>query len=590
MESQLDTPLISVCIPSYNYAHFIRTTIDSALAQTYADFEIVVSDNASTDDTRAILDTYAGESRLRVIHQPENIGIVRNVNCLLREARGEYVVVVGADDAMLPNFLSTCIARMCDSADPVDIVYGGAVICNEALQPVSIQHLPPQIDRPYSRRNEFAALLHMVYILFTATLYRKSTFVELGYLNESRKIAFDWEFLLSAALADKRFACIPEPVVMVRYHENQASSSGNYFFSGDAFVECLDIFEEMVNDHTAWRIRGYEQRLIERLGWYDQMFRDSSSLETLSRFEAMVARLKSYAAAPTPDWADSQPLVSVVLACNGDPGLLERSLDSLEAQNFTNWEAVIVQYEGMSLDGLVKRRNRPDRLRHCFGQSSLPIARVHGMDLTRGLIIAHMHSGAMYAPNHLALAVGHLQGEEIKITVSEAIDSLDLIHRRNYGPLRQCLAMVSGIRNAAAIVDRFYITPVVDMSCVVHRREILDLSGSLSIDQKIAGEWEFLMRSVMRNGLRIINVATVELHYDIGVDLIDRAVTFLHTIDEIYRRYPATDATIARRRVEYRTKIEGCLARQSQMVSTAEGLQELLMSLTGMPLAAPVTA
>lgn len=584
-----EEPSVSICIPSYNYARYLTTTIESALAQAYRNFEVVISDNASTDETGTVLARYAASARVRVFHQSENIGIARNLNFLFREARGEYVVVVGADDALLPNFLSDCMARMLDGFDPVDVVYGGAIICDEELRAVSVQRLAPQVDMPYSRRNEFAALLQVVYILFTATLYRRSILAEAGYLNDRREIAFDWEMLLKLALADRRFASIAKPVVMVRYHEGQASSSNNYFFSGDAFVECLDILESMINDETAWRFRGYEHRIIERLLWYDEMFRDGASLETLERHEAMVARLKAYADAKEPAWPASEPRVSVIVVSDGDPGLLERALDSLAAQSFTDWEAVIVQYDGVSLEPLVRLRKDPQRYRYSLGLSSLPLARVRGMELARGLIIAHLHTDATFRPEHLLAAVRSLEVGRLPLVVTDAVDSFDQVYQRNYGPYRVSRRVLAGLRDAAAVRDRLNLAPVVDLCCVVHRREIFDSGGSLLIDEKIAGEWEFILRSVARHDFTLVEVVTVELHHHLGQTPVERPVTLLHTIDEIYRRYPALDEVLGRRRREFRMRLEACLAGQSRRAATVDGMLELITSIAGLPDAA-VTA
>lgn len=574
--------LVSICIPSYNYAQYIAGTIDSALDQDYPNFEIIVSDNASTDDTLTVLERYCDDARVRIFHHQANQGIACNVNFAVEQARGEYVVVVGADDEMLPSFLRSCMARMADERDPVDLVYAGAIICNEDLRPVSVQRLVSQIDIPYSHRNEFAGLLQIVYVLFTATLFKKSLFSEIGYLNAKTKIAFDWEFLLALAAADKRFASIPDPVINVRYHKNQASSSQGYFFSGHAFDECLSILESMVIEQHAWRFHGYEHRIMERLNWYDEMFRDSASLETLERYEAMIARLKKFAAAAAPVWPTHVPRVSVVMVCDGDPGLLDRALDSLAAQAYTNWEAVIVQYQGTTLEPQVRRRGDSQKFRFSFGSSSQAIARVHGMDLARGEIIAHQHSGAVFGVGHLAHAVASLDKQKPPIVVTEAVDSIDSVTQMNYGPYRQARKVVSGIRDAAGIQSRLHVAPVVDISCVVHRRTILDTVGSISIDQPILGEWEFILRAALSLGLTIAPAPTVELHHNVGAEPIERAYSFLNGIDEIYQRFPALDGNVAQQRKLFRAEMTTCLADQANKVSTVDGMFELVTSLTGL--------
>ena len=235
-----EQPLVSICIPSYNYAHYIATTIESALQQEYRNFEVIIADNASTDDTRAVLERYRDDPRVRIFYREKNHGIAENVSFSIAQAKGEYVVVCGADDALLPTFLSYCLTRMLDQYDPVDVVYAGAIICNEDLRPASSQRLVNQIDLPYSRRNEFAGLLQIVYILFTATLFKKSLFDDIPYLEGKTEVARDWEFLLKLAAADTRFASLPDPVILVRYHAKQASSSSGYFFHRSGVPRVFD--------------------------------------------------------------------------------------------------------------------------------------------------------------------------------------------------------------------------------------------------------------------------------------------------------------------------------------------------------------
>jgi glycosyltransferase involved in cell wall biosynthesis len=111
--SQTDTPLVSVCIPIYNGAAFIAETVESVLTQTFADFELIVLDNASTDETLRILEQF-NDIRLRIIRHASNIGATANFNAALSEARGEWVKVLCADDLLYPD----CLKRQMLKAVP----------------------------------------------------------------------------------------------------------------------------------------------------------------------------------------------------------------------------------------------------------------------------------------------------------------------------------------------------------------------------------------------------------------------------------------------------------------------------------------
>lgn len=100
-------PLFTIAIPTFNRSALLEGCITAALAQTYADFEIVVSDNASIDDTQSMLAGFA-DSRLRIVRQATNIGLAPNWNACLANARGKYILFVSDDDRISPWFLERC--------------------------------------------------------------------------------------------------------------------------------------------------------------------------------------------------------------------------------------------------------------------------------------------------------------------------------------------------------------------------------------------------------------------------------------------------------------------------------------------------
>ncbi|MDR3459435.1 MAG: glycosyltransferase [Verrucomicrobiae bacterium] len=107
-------PKVSVCIDVYNYADFLPQAIESALAQTLRDLEVIVVDDCSTDDSHAVACRYARQdARVRVHRNPANLGMVKNRNACLKLAQGEFVKFVHADDYLCaPAALGKMVARM----------------------------------------------------------------------------------------------------------------------------------------------------------------------------------------------------------------------------------------------------------------------------------------------------------------------------------------------------------------------------------------------------------------------------------------------------------------------------------------------
>jgi glycosyltransferase involved in cell wall biosynthesis len=103
-------PRLSIGLPVYNGENYVRECVDSILNQTFEDFELIISDNASTDSTSEICREYAArDSRVRYYRQPTNLGCARNSNFVFAESRGEYFKWISHDDLHAPTFVARCI-------------------------------------------------------------------------------------------------------------------------------------------------------------------------------------------------------------------------------------------------------------------------------------------------------------------------------------------------------------------------------------------------------------------------------------------------------------------------------------------------
>lgn len=115
-------PKVSILIPAYNYAHYLPDALNSVLSQTFSNFEIIVVDNCSTDNTKNIIDEYIQkDNRIKYYKNDENIGINRNYNQCLLYANGEYIKFLNADDKFAPTLLEEFV-KILDEHPNVSIV------------------------------------------------------------------------------------------------------------------------------------------------------------------------------------------------------------------------------------------------------------------------------------------------------------------------------------------------------------------------------------------------------------------------------------------------------------------------------------
>ena len=113
MELQRNKPLVSIGMPAYNGEQYLRKALDSLLAQDYENFELLISDNASTDATFQICQEYAERDKhIRVYRNEHNLGALKNFQVVLEKARGKYFMWAAVDDCWLPGFVTTLVKEL----------------------------------------------------------------------------------------------------------------------------------------------------------------------------------------------------------------------------------------------------------------------------------------------------------------------------------------------------------------------------------------------------------------------------------------------------------------------------------------------
>lgn len=165
-EREDNQPKVSIGLPVFNGEAFLRESLDSLLGQTFEDFELIISDNASTDATADIISEYAAfDTRIRYVRQPENIGGSENFLYVLSQARAELFMWASHDDVWEENWLevlSACIT-------PGDVGVRGGIKLTRDGQVVA-EKTPPDFQRfdfaRFFMRNENDYRSHYVYSLF----------------------------------------------------------------------------------------------------------------------------------------------------------------------------------------------------------------------------------------------------------------------------------------------------------------------------------------------------------------------------------------------------------------------------------------
>ena len=225
------TALVSVIIPAYNYAHFLPEALESVLAQSYEDWECIIVDDGSADNTGDLVANYlARDSRFKYIFQ-ENRGLSAARNTGIKHAQGQFFQFLDADDLIESNKLAEHALFLKQHAE-VDIVYSEARYFSTE-NPEERRYTIRGEDRPWIPKTSGAGqqilktLLLSNIMVVSAPLVRKNVFTTCGLFDESLNNQEDWEFWMRCAQHNRFFHFYDKPATftLIRYHQKSMSQS-----------------------------------------------------------------------------------------------------------------------------------------------------------------------------------------------------------------------------------------------------------------------------------------------------------------------------------------------------------------------------
>ncbi len=212
---------MSVTIPTFNYGHYIGKTIQSVLDQTFKDFEILILDNASTDDTK---ETVKGmeDGRIRYYKNEYNIGFVNNLNRCIQLANGKYISILHADDVYLPQMLEIA-SEILDANPRVGFVYSAYYTTNTEGEIIDLAR-PFATDHVWDSLEELRFHLLGNYVRCPTITVRSQVYQDVGMFDPSLHYASDWDMWLRIELHGYQVAYVACPLAYYRIHDQSGTS------------------------------------------------------------------------------------------------------------------------------------------------------------------------------------------------------------------------------------------------------------------------------------------------------------------------------------------------------------------------------
>jgi glycosyltransferase involved in cell wall biosynthesis len=258
-------PKVSILLPTYKRADYLREAIASALAQTHRNIELLVLDDASPDHTPRVVAEFESDSRLRYLRHPKNLGITGNWAAGIEALTGDYFCILHDDDTFEPEFVETLIAPL--TADPGSIL----AFCDHWMMDQDGKRLseePDENSRRFHRHNlspgvlaDFArSALIDVSIPVGATMFRAGC-VTPEFISERARGSIDIWLFYQCVKTQMRAFYVPTRLMNYRQHGGGMSQSASlYMHEGHVYR-----FEAMIADPQLAHLRPVIEREMSRV-------------------------------------------------------------------------------------------------------------------------------------------------------------------------------------------------------------------------------------------------------------------------------------------------------------------------------------
>ena len=220
-------PKVSVVMASYNHEKYVAETIESVLTQTYQDFEFIITDDGSPDETVEVIKKFA-DPRIKLFCFPKNQGACVAINNCIKEAKGEYIAVINSDDVWMPDKLEKQV-NFLDKHPENGAVFGYAQFIDDEGNDLGYAH---HYNRIFIQpnRTRFEWLRHFFEsgncLCHPSVLIRKQCYNDVGFYDERFAQLPDFDFWIRLCMKYDIFI-MPENLVKFRLCQSQGNASGN---------------------------------------------------------------------------------------------------------------------------------------------------------------------------------------------------------------------------------------------------------------------------------------------------------------------------------------------------------------------------
>ncbi|MFK8068106.1 MAG: glycosyltransferase [Gammaproteobacteria bacterium] len=561
---EIITPLISILIPTYNHSKYIESAISSALNQDYPNFEVVVVDDGSTDNTIDIIKDIEDERFRFIIKEHSGAPATRN-RCII-EAYGDYFLWLDSDDELMPDILVN-YANTLKEFPETDIVYGDLDMFDESDGWNQIHSYPDhQKDQHLLPR-----LLKGCGIPNGGSLVKRSIYNRYGGYDESFRRAHDYDFWCRVA---KLSNIKHSGMISYRYRMHGSNISFGNTEPDHSFEAAIvkktcnrfgvrDLSPELDwsnedNAYTkAWLKIGsilqthqdYENALIA----FQQALSTTDDNEVLqqevqSAVQNLITLINTNKNPHKGEYIlpleinnkslGTDPLVSVIVYNITDDARMTNALQSLIEQTYSKWQAIVVNDNNAEQHSTI---DPFERILFIDTQNKSNIAETlnSALPFTEGSILCYLDEGR-FKPEHFKTLVDELKNGEVDFAYSKTS-----ISDNNADSINSEYNYLSEITFSKDLLD---IANFIPINTWGHRRDLLEKSGLFDNDLNVLEDWEMLLRFSRLTNFKQLSKSTVVIDHDLTSEKNISGVNKL--FKQLYQRYPSDNDNVVNERAK----------------------------------------
>lgn len=387
-------PLVSIIIPVYNGSNYLKEAIDSALAQTYENIEIIVVNDGSTDDTEEIALSYGNKIRY---FSKENGGVASALNLAIKNSNGEYISWLSHDDVYSPNKIAKQISKIKDLKDKNTIIYTDWITIDKHSKVKNMTNL--FADYPIHKLNSPLYPLVKGLIHGCSLLIPKKCFKDIGCFDETLKTTQDYDLWLKM-FPHYKLHYIPEALIKSRTHSEQGSKTilvaqteADYFWIN--LFERLSEKEMIYFESSVLSFYKKAYNLMEQAGYTEAQRYLEPKITTILNSKKAIKDIK----------------ISVIIPFFNRLEYTIEAVKSVLAQTHKNFELILVNdysTEDVSvIQDFVKKDCRILLVNNEFSKGASG-ARNTGILKSTGDYIAFLDSDDLYLPNKLEAQIKYM--------------------------------------------------------------------------------------------------------------------------------------------------------------------------------------